>query len=41
MSVLIASRLMVLLQKLLRNSGHRNSVVKDNVMNLQGVRIRD
>lgn len=40
MSVLTASLLMVLLQKRLRNSGHRNSVVKSKVMKLQGVRIR-
>jgi len=34
MSVLIASRFMVLLRRLLRNSGHRNSVVKNSVMKL-------
>lgn len=32
---------MVLLRKVLRRSGHRNSVVKNNVIKLQGVRIPD
>jgi len=36
MSVLNASRLMVLLQNFLRNSGHKNSVVKSRVIKLQG-----
>ena len=41
MSVLTASRLMVLLRKVPRNSGHRNSAVKNNVMELQRVRVYD
>ena len=41
MRVLIARRLIVLLRKVLRKSGHRNSAVKSNVMKLQGVRAWD
>ena len=37
MSVLIASRLIVLLTKRLRNRGHMNSVVKSNVIKLSGL----
>lgn len=40
MSVLIVSRLMVLLRKRLRKSGHMNSVVKSKVINLVKVRVR-
>ena len=41
MSVLIASRLITLLRKVPRKSGHTNSPVKNNVTKLQGVRIYD
>ena len=41
MSVLIVSRLIVLLVKRLRNSGHTNSVVKSKVMKLWGMRNHD
>jgi len=41
MSVLNASRLIVLLRKRPRNSGHRNRTVKSNVIKLRGVRACD
>ena len=37
--VLTARRLIVLLRNFLRSRGHRNSVVKNSVMKLQGMRL--